>query len=401
MTSNGIRELHSRLLQADALRLGALGLQSTPTRVVLSALGIAIGIAAMVAVMGISTSSQARLTGQLDALGTNLLTVRPGSSIGSNTTTLPPDAVAKVGLVPGVSGVASVAELSEPKVYRSRLVDPAQSGGIHVQVADFGVLEVLDGTVRSGRWFDAAIATYPTTVLGSVAAERLGIVETPSEIWLGETQVTVIGVLDRLPLAPELDTSAFIGGRFATHRFDWDGRPTALFERSDEALVQEVRELLSRTVDPENPRNVEVSRPSDALAAKNAADTAFTGLLLGLGSVALLVGGIGVANTMVISVMERRGEIGLRRALGATRAHIRMQFLLEALLLSALGGAAGTLLGLAVTAGFAGVNGWPLSVPPVVLLAGIGATVAIGAIAGILPAMRAARTPPSMALKAS
>ncbi|MFC4586541.1 ABC transporter permease [Sphaerisporangium corydalis] len=392
----GVRR--SRLLRADVYRLGVSGLRSRPARVVLSALGIAIGIAAMIAVVGISTSSRARLDDQLASLGTNLLTVQQGTSITGQDTTLPAGSTGKIGLIHGVSAAGAVATLPDVKVYRSRLIDPNRSGGIVVQAAGLRLLGLLDGTLRRGTWLTTATANYPTVVLGAIAADRLGIVTPGSQVWLGGARFTVIGILDALPLAPEMDTSALIGEATAAGRFDWDGKPTTIYERSADADVETVRGLLPRTVNPEDPGNVSVSRPSDALAAKNAADLAFTGLSVGLGSVALLVGGIGVANTMVISVLERRREIGLRRALGATRGHIRTQFLAEALLLSALGGLAGAVLGFGVIAAFAGTNGWPISVPPVVFAGGIGVTVLIGAVAGLYPAIRASRTSPVAAL---
>jgi putative ABC transport system permease protein len=388
----------SRLLRSDIYRLGASGLKTRPTRVVLSALGIAIGIAAMIAVVGISTSSRAKLDAQLASLGTNLLTVKPGTTFTGQDTTLPAESTGKVGLIRDVSVAGAVATLRNVYVYRSRLIDPDKSGGIDVQVTDLNLLGLLDGTLRQGTWLTKATANYPTVVLGGIAADRLGIVSPGSQIWLGDTQFTVVGILDALPLAPELDSSVLIGKAFAAARFDWDGKPTTIFERSADAEVDAVRDLLPRTVNPENPENVTVSRPSDALAAKNAADLAFTGLLVGLGSVALLVGGIGVANTMVISVLERRREIGLRRALGATRGHIRTQFLAEALLLSALGGLVGAVIGFGVIAVFSWTKDWPISVPPAVFAGGIGATMLIGAVAGLYPAIRASKTPPTTAL---
>jgi putative ABC transport system permease protein len=388
----------ARLLYSDVYRVGAAGLRARPTRVVLSALGIAIGIAAMIAVVGISTSSQARLNEQLAALGTNLLTVQPGTSITGQEATLPAESPGKVGLIPGVAQAGAVATLPDVNVYRSRLIDPGQTGGLDVRAADPALLGLLGGTLREGTWLTKATANYPTVVLGGIAADRLGIVSPGSQIWLGDTRFTVLGILDALPLAPELDSSALIGEAYAGARFGWDGKPTTIYERSADADVGTVRDLLPRTVNPEHPENVDVSRPSDALAAKNAADLTFTGLLVGLGSVALLVGGIGVANTMVISVLERRHEIGLRRSLGATRRHIRTQFLAEALLLSALGGVAGAGVGFGAIAVFATTRGWPVAVPPAVFAAGIGATILIGAIAGLYPAIRASRTPPTAAL---
>ena len=153
------------------------------------------------------------------------------------------------------------------------------------------------------------------------------------------------------------------------------------------------------TANPENPEEVEVSRPSDALEAREAADDAFTALFLGLGAVALLVGGVGIANVMVISVLERRSEIGLRRALGATKRHVAVQFLGEALLLSVIGGAGGVGLGALVTAAWANAKGWEVLVPPLAIVGGFAAAVTIGAVAGLYPAIRAARMSPTEALR--
>ncbi|MGG7507850.1 ABC transporter permease [Plantibacter sp. YIM 135249] len=392
------RGLRSKLLGSDVLHLGTAGLRSRPTRAILSALGIAIGIAAMIAVVGISTSSQAKLNEQLATLGTNLLTAQAGKTLFGKDATLPENSVAKVSLLAGVTAVGSTADLDQLSIYRSSLIDPAQSGGLGVKVATDGLLDVIGGSLAAGSWLNQATSQYPAVVLGSKAAERLGISTPGTLVWLGDQQFTVIGILDPVALAPEIDTTALIGEAVAKGQFGFNGKPTTIYERSSDEAVASVRELLSRTVNPSAPEEITVSRPSDALAAKNAADQAFTGLLLGLGSVALLVGGIGVANTMVISVLERRREIGLRRALGATRGHIRSQFLTEALLLSALGGIAGAALGSGVTAVFASLSGWPTAIPVAVIAGGIGATLVIGAIAGLYPAIRASRTPPTSAL---
>lgn len=390
----------SRLRFRDALALGGNGLRARPTRVFLSALGIAIGIAAMIAVVGISTSGQARLNAEFAKLGTNLLTITPGKDLTGTDAKLPDTAAAAVGRLPDVSRVAAVGKLSGIPVYRSDRIDPNRTSGIDTVSADGDLLRTVSGTLASGTWLNSATGTYPTVVLGATAAERLGIAGTGVQVLIGGVYHTVIGILDPVALAPELDASALIGMENAKQRFGYDGSPTAIYERSDDDAVERVRGLLPHTVNPEHPNEASVSRPSDALAARMATDQAFTGLLVGLGSIALLVGGIGVANTMIISVLERRREIGLRRALGATRRHIRVQFLTEALLLSLLGGIAGSVIGLGVTAIFAGVNGWLLSVPPELFAAAIGATLAIGAIAGLYPAIRAARLPPTAALSA-
>jgi putative ABC transport system permease protein len=391
-----------RLSPPDVLRLGAYGLRARPLRVVLSALGIAIGIAAMVAVVGASTSSHAKLNGLLSSLGTNLLTVAPGRTLFGEQATLPDQSVAMIGRIPQVESVTAVGVLPDANVYRTNKVPAVQSGGIGTYVVRTDLLDTVGATVRSGTWLNAATARYPAVVLGATTANLLGI-GAPSrdvQIWLDGRWFTVIGILNPVPLAPELDLGALIGWPSARRYLDIDGDITTVYTRTDPDAVEPVRDLLARTANPAAPNEVDVSRPSDALAAQAAVNKTFTALLLGLGAVALLVGGIGVANTMVISVLERRPEIGLRRSLGATREHIRTQFLSESLLLSLLGGGAGIVLGAAVTAGYATVQGWPTVVPAWVVAGGLAAALIIGAVAGLYPAVRAARLAPTEALAA-
>ena len=391
-------EGRSRLRWSDVLRLGVSGLRSRPTRAILSALGIAIGIAAMIAVVGISTSSQAKLNDQLASLGTNLLRAEANNGLFGDDAKLPESTIGKIAMIEGVESASGYGLLSDVNVYRSSLIDPAATGGLSVSAADLDLLEVTATELAAGVWLNEATSEYPAVVLGAAAADVLGVVSPGTQVWLGGQYFTVIGILEPSALAPELDIGAFIGIPVAKALLHYDGSPTTVYERSAEDAISQVRDLLPATVNPQSPEEVKVSRPSDALAAKYAADQAFTGLLVGLGSIALLVGGIGVANTMIISVLERRREIGLRRSLGATRAHIRRQFLAEALLLSGLGGLLGAGTGIGVTAIFAGINGWPLAVSAAVILVGVLSTLVIGAVAGIYPAVRAARTPPTAAL---
>ncbi|MEV0146837.1 MULTISPECIES: ABC transporter permease [unclassified Nonomuraea] len=390
----------ARLSPADVLRVGAAGLRARPTRVVLSALGIAIGIATMVAVIGISSSSREQLMRQLDRLGTNLLTVSPGRTMFGEEAELPVtavDMVKRVGPVRTASATGSV----KATVRRTDRIPEAVTSGISVQAATTELLTTLEGSVAKGAWLNAGTERRPAVVLGSEAAARLGIDRTGVRVWTGGRWFTVVGILRTMPLAPEIDRSALVGFPAAESLLGFGGHPTTIYERSAEEAVEAVRNVLARTVNPENPGEVEVSRPSDALAARAAAAGAFTNLLLGLGAVALLVGGVGVANTMVISVLERRREIGLRRSLGATRGQVRVQFLTESLLLSALGGIAGAALGTLASAGYALARGWPPVVPPWAIGGAVAATLVIGTIAGIYPAMRAARLSPTVALAAT
>jgi putative ABC transport system permease protein len=218
-------------------------------------------------------------------------------------------------------------------------------------------------------------------------------------VFIGGQLYTVVGILESFTLDTSIDRAALIGLPAARRLFDTDPNPTTIYTRADDDQLKEVRSLLAPTASPEHPEQVEVSRPSDALEARAAAKGAFTTLLLGLGAVALLVGGVGIANVMVISVLERRSEIGLRRALGATRRHITAQFLTESLILAALGGVVGALLGALVTAVYAGAQGQPVVVPPEALAGGVGAALLIGAVAGLYPSLRAARLSPTEALR--
>ncbi|MFF4410003.1 ABC transporter permease [Streptomyces sp. NPDC001262] len=390
----------ARLGPRDVLHVGSAGLRSRPMRVVLSALGIAIGIATMIAVVGISASSRAQLLQELDKLGTNMLKVAPGDDLFSGQKTkLPKEAPGMIGRIPGVEHVGAVGDL-KPTVRRSEKISKSDTGGLSVKAADEDLLKALRGTVGSGTWLNGANGRYPSVVLGSVAAERLGITAPGQQVFIGNQYFTVIGILDPLPLAPEIERSALVGWQAAGTLLGFDGHPTQIYERSSDASVESVGKLLARTADPENPQNVKVSNPSSALQAKAATEGAFDNLLLGLGGVALLVGGVGVANTMIISVLERRHEIGLRRSLGATRGQIRIQFVTESLLLSGLGGLAGVVLGSAATYVFAASGGMPWVVPLWAVGGGFGATLLIGSVAGLYPAVRAARLSPTLALQA-
>jgi putative ABC transport system permease protein len=390
----------ARLGPRDVLRVGGAGLRSRPLRVFLSALGIAIGIAAMISVVGISTSSREDLNRTLARLGTNLLTVSPGQSFFGAASHLPDDAIPMIGRIGPVTAVTAIGRLPDARVYRNDKIPASQSGGIGVYAAKLDLLGTVGATLGNGSWLNEATSHYPAVVLGTKAAERLGVGAAGPEqqVYLGGRWFTVVGVLNAVPLATELDSAALIGWPVAQSSLDFDGYATTVYTRSREDKVSSVQSVLAATTNPEHPNEVQVSRPSDALAAKQATDKTFTALLLGLGAVALLVGGVGVANTMVISVLERRAEIGLRRSLGATRGQIRLQFLVESQLLSALGGVGGVLLGIGVTAIYAATQGWPTVVPVWASLGGVGATLVIGAIAGLYPAIRASRLSPTEAL---
>ena len=379
----------ARLRPSDLGRLAAVGLRTRKLRATLSALGIAIGVAAIVAVLGLSASSQAGLLAEINALGTNLLTVTNGQTFGGGKAELPDAAPAMTGRLPGVIQVQDTGTVTA-SAFRSPLIPAIDTNALSVDAASLGLPRAVGTSVAQGAYLNAATAREPVAVLGAAAAQRLGIDRIwPGErIWVGGRWFYVTGILKPALLAPEIDASVLIGYPAAQQYLHFDGHPSTIYLRTQNAQVSNVENLLAAQANPENPSEVDVSQPSAALAAQADAKGAFDTLFLGLGAVALLVGAVGVANIMVISVLERRSEIGLRRALGATKGHIRIQFLSEAILLSLIGGVIGVIMGVISTAVYAHAKGWAIVIPPEAWAGGLVAALAIGAIAGLLPTIR-------------
>jgi len=389
----------SRLRAADLLPAATLGLRSRRLRAILSALGIAIGVGAMVGVLGVTESSQSNLIAQLNLLGTNMLTVTNGQTFDGQETELPITAMSMIRRIRGVLRAAPTAQVVTAGVYRNQLVPSGQTGGLEVRACDPSLLPALGASVWRGWFLNAATERYPATVLGYEAARTLGISRPGARVWLGGHWFTVTGVLSPLPLEPEVDRSALIGFPVAASLFGYDGHPSRIYVRAAQNRVVRVADLLGPTADPVSPQDVNVSRPSDALAARIAVQQSGATLFLGLGAVALLVGAVGIANVMVVSVLERRSEIGLRRALGATRRHVALQFLTESLVLATCGGVAGVIIGIGATVAMAYLGGWTTLVPAEALWGGPAAAAGVGALAGLYPAWRAARLSPVDALR--
>jgi putative ABC transport system permease protein len=399
-----------RLELRDWLRVAGVGLRSRPLRAALSALGIAIGTAAIVGVLGLSASSQAGLIAEINRLGTNLLTVDAGQSLTGGPAQLPREAPARITLLNNVTQVADTALIKNTYVYRSSIVPVTETGGLQVRATSLNLLPVLGTGLARGDWLNQGTARLPVAVLGAVAAQQLGIdrVYPGQRIWLGGQWFDIAGILNPSPLTPDIDVSALIGYPAAQTYLGYlsivggeqkTGPPSSIYVRAATGHEATVQSLLAKSADPEAPYEAAVSQPSDVLTARAAAAGAFNSLFLGLGVVALIVGAVGVANIMIISVLERRSEIGLRRALGATKSQIRTQFLAESILLAVIGGIVGVLAGAIATAIYASTKNWAVIIPAKAWTGGIASAILIGAIAGLMPAIRASHMPPTVALR--
>ena len=345
------------------------------------------------------TREEAGLLAEISKLGTNLLTATNGQSY-TGTAELPKTAPGMVAELPGVTALQYTGALSNVNAYRSPHIPAIDTNALSVDASSTGLPAAVSTSLAQGTYLNAATENEPVAVLGYQAAHRLGIdrIWQGEKIWVGGMWFFVVGVLNPATLAPQIDSSVLIGFPAAEKYLGFDGHPSEIYVRAQNNQVAAVDSLLAAQANPESPNQVAVSRPSAALTAQADAAGAFNTLFLGLGAVALLVGAVGVANIMIISVLERRPEIGLRRALGATKGQIRIQFLSEAILLSLIGGAIGVGVGAAAVAIYTYIKAEATVIPAEAWAGGIGAAIAIGAISGLMPALRAARMSPTQAL---
>jgi putative ABC transport system permease protein len=386
----------------DVVATAVLGPRTRLVRTALSALGIAIGIAALVALQGIPASARAQIQAEMDAQGANLLVVYPGQEDGmwgqGSDIPLPETAPAMIARIGPVEGVLTRRDLQDVGVYRSDLIPANQSGAISAALADGDLLTTLGVTMAEGKWFDQAARELPTVVLGDGAARRLraGVGQ---RIWVADRWWAVIGVLERMELAEEMDSTAFLAPAYADQFFP-DTPIASIYVASAQGQTSAVRRVLAATANPADPKGVSVTKLSEFFQAGEMMDQMFRTLSLGLGALALLIGGIGIANTMVVAVMERRGEVGLRRAMGARAGQIALQFVLEAALIGFIGGVFGVGVGAYATYVYTAAGHTAYAMPWWVIAAGPAISIAIGALAGLYPSLKAARLSPTVALRA-
>ena len=390
----------NKLRTRDLFFVAVYGVKARKGRAALTSIGIGIGIAAIVAVSGIAASGSADLLSTLESLGTNLVKASPQAGFFGTQEELPEGVIGMVERIGPVEEVTSTTQ-TDLLVRRSNFISEFEGGGISTIVTSSELLNVIGGKLSEGRFITDGLSDLPVTVLGNVTAKRLGItnLSKPTKILIDDEWFGVIGIVEELKIHPDLDRSVFIGYGAAKKLFDISEEPTTIYLRANPTFIEDVVEVIAPSMNPENPDQVEVSRPSDALEAQQAVEASFTNLLLGLGSVALLVGGVAIANVMVMSVLERRMEIGVRRSIGATRREIRYQFLLESIVLSGIGGLVGVMLGSLITLAYTNYTNIVFSIPVWQILGAVVLALLIGAISGVYPAIKASKIQPAEAVR--
>lgn len=387
----------------DLLGVAWAGLAARRTRTLLIMLGPIVGVAAMVGAVGLTESAKGDLKATLSKLGTNLIVAKAGGTFGQQDPVFPEDAVDRARAVPTVTSAAATSELSGVIALPSEgSAEHFEAFPVPVQAADLALPSVLQVPVRSGRWLNETDASAGTraVVLGAGLAREYGVV--PGEIRtirLDDIDYGVVGVLGPVALDPSLDNAVFLTQWAAEHDFGTEGKPSRLYIRSEEGRTEETAAAIPTAISLGGPDEVSTEVPTDVLAASARADETLQQTALFAGLLALAVGGLGIANVMSISVIQRASEIGIRRAVGHTRSRIASQFLLEALFVGVLGGLAGAVVGVAVVYGISALAGWVVVVSYGRIPIWMGLALAVSLAAGSAPSVKAARLEPLETLR--
>lgn len=401
-----------RMAARDLLGEAVAGMMARPARAALTILGTVLGVAALVATIGIAQTAGSRIITHFDAAAVTQVTAEPRTSFSAQgevpATFLPWDAEARVARLNGVNaaGTRSDVDIGSARVSSVPVRDPlgATDHAIPLVAGSAGLFDAVRSELAIGRTFDAGHAARgdAVAVLGPGAAERLGIrrIDHQPAILVGDERLVVLGVLADTARRPDLLSAVIVPDRYAERRFGLHA-PAELHVDTQIGAADLIASQLALALDPVDPTRIEVTKPPEPAGMRSAIEADVDALFLVLGGVSLLIGALGIANVTLVSVLERVGEIGLRRSIGARRRHIALQFLLESTIMGLLGGVLGATVGVLVVVGVAVANSWvpvldawvPLTAPLV------GAVV--GLIAGVYPSSRASALEPLDALRAT
>jgi putative ABC transport system permease protein len=387
----------------ELVSVAASGVASRKVRTLLILLGPVVGVAAMVGAVGLTESAKGDLKEKLAQLGTTLITAQAGGTFGQQNPTLPKDAAGRVRAVPTVEGASAVSAINGVLTLPNQgSQNYYEAFPVPVLASDDALPAVLQVPMQNGRWLSAADQHDHTraVVIGSGLASQYGMI--PGEIRtirLNDVDYGVVGVLAPVALDPSLDNAAFITQWAAKHDLGTDGSPTKMYVRARPGTTQQTSDALPTAINLGGTDAVTTKIPSDALQASARADKTLQQTALFAGLLALAVGGLGIANVMSISVIQRSSEIGIRRALGSTRSLIALQFLLEALFVGLLGGLIGALVGVGIVYLVSGLADWVVVINYAKMPIWIGLAVAVAAMAGLYPSVKAARLEPLETLR--
>lgn len=389
----------------EIMRVAFAGLGAKKARTALIALGPMLGVAAIVGAVGMSSSAKGDLQAMLSELGTNLVVVEASDTVGGQggQPTLPEEAQARALLLPSVEAVAPVVELSDITVTPTEVSEEYfQTLPAGTRVADASLPDVLDIELRAGRWLNDADETTESrsAVIGNELASEFQYLNNEiRHIRLNEIDYAVVGVLETIDLVPSANNSVYITSQSAENDFGSELAPTTMYVRAEEGMTAEAEETLPVGIALGGPETVTTTVPSSLLEAEAQVDKTLQAVVIAMGGLALIVGGVGIANVMSISVIQRSSEIGIRRAIGHTRGTIATQFLIEAFLVGVVGGVAGATVGGGLVYFGAQAQGWTLALSPALLVWACALAVAVATVAGIYPSTKAAKMEPLETLR--